>query len=441
MTSATTFREIALCALWRDQAFEQPPCTVDGRPIEVVNRGVWTHGFGPDFRDAMILFDERDLQCGSIELHHRTSGWHHHGHYADPRYDDVILHVVHTHDGRETRRHDGRLVPVLELGSSISHLTTTAATGPDDWSRFGGPACAPELAASRPDVISGILHHLGDARLAMKAASIEALLTVMTPSEALYQKLCDGLGYRDNRAPMISLARHIPLSSLEALLAVHVRERRRNVAMGVLFGAAGFCPLSPSDAHLGQISPEDVRPIEQAWMHRGTPWHDQAMAPTAWTRARVRPANHPAARLAALATILVNAVDRGGLVAALLAPLYEGNDPIQTLRDLAMADRPMLGSDRAGTIVANALVPFAVALAEHTSDTTLLDAASSTWERLPAGGANEVLRRTGRQVAGKTTLRRLGARGQQGLIHLDSTLCAPRRCYECPIAHRVLAEK
>ena len=32
----------------------------------------------------------------------------------------------------------------------------------------------------------------------------------------------------------------------------------------------------------------------------------------------------------------------------------------------------------------------------------------------------------------------LGSRGQQGLIHLDQGFCAPRRCFECPVALRVL---
>ena len=35
---------------------------------------------------------------------------------------------------------------------------------------------------------------------------------------------------------------------------------------------------------------------------------------------------------------------------------------------------------------------------------------------------------------GKIGLKRAGSRLQQGLIHLDQALCAPRRCYECPIA-------
>ena len=71
----------------------------------------------------------------------------------------------------------------------------------------------------------------------------------------------------------------------------------------------------------------------------------------------------------------------------------------------------------------------------------LTDAAALAWERLPAAEPNEVTRRAQRQIAGAARLPGLSARGQQGLLHLDSTLCAPRRCYECPIAHRVLAEE
>ncbi len=433
--------ELTLSTAWRNQHFAGSLATVDGRAVEVINRGVWTHGFGPDFRDAMILFDGRELRSGSVEIHHRTNGWHQHGHDTDPRYDDVVLHVVHTHDGHETRRRNGSLVPVVEIGGAVPALTLVPANGTYDWSRFGGPACAPELAASRPRVIRDILWSLGDVRLAAKAAAMEALLTDLTPGESLYQLLCDGLGYRANRAPMGVISQIIPLRSMEALLASRVAAERRVVALGVLLGVAGFLPLSPADAHAARLEPQEITSIEAAWQRHGVAWHDQMLPPTAWTRARVRPANHPAGRIAALASMLVEALDGGGLFIALQASLSADQGPVQALRDLATAnDQPLLGADRASAIIANGLIPFALALAEQTSDSVLLDTAASAWERLPASGANETIRRASRQVAGQMPPRQLGARGQQGLIHLDTTVCAPRRCYECPIAHRVLAE-
>jgi Protein of unknown function (DUF2851) len=83
--------EISLCAAWHDQRFTTPLRTTDGRTVEIVHRGTWTHGFGPDFRDVMVLLDGRELLTGSVEIHLTTSGWRAHGHHLDPRYQDVMV--------------------------------------------------------------------------------------------------------------------------------------------------------------------------------------------------------------------------------------------------------------------------------------------------------------------------------------------------------------
>ena len=70
----------------------------------------------------------------------------------------------------------------------------------------------------------------------------------------------------------------------------------------------------------------------------------------------------------------------------------------------------------------------------------MAECAARVWEALPGAESNERTRRAVRQVAGDTGLKRLGARLQQGMIHLDQHLCGPRRCYECPIAAVVVRE-
>ena len=45
--------------------------TTTGQTVEVIHRGVWSNGFGPDFRDALLLFDGRELRAGSVEIHRR----------------------------------------------------------------------------------------------------------------------------------------------------------------------------------------------------------------------------------------------------------------------------------------------------------------------------------------------------------------------------------
>src|SRR4028119_20531 len=90
--------EIALSAAWHSAAVPARLETIDGVSLEIVHRGTWSHGLGPDFQDALILFNDRELRSGSIEIHLRTQGWIDHGHHLDPAYESVVLHVVGRHD-------------------------------------------------------------------------------------------------------------------------------------------------------------------------------------------------------------------------------------------------------------------------------------------------------------------------------------------------------
>jgi hypothetical protein len=344
--------------------------------------------------------------------------------------------VLH-HDGAETRRSDGALVPVVELGPLLTEPLPAVSPRAIDWSRFGGAVCAAELTRSNPAAIREALWRLGDLRLAAKSARLEAALTADVPGQALYRDVLDGLGYSANRAPMRRLADVLPLAALEGVLSTSPPAGRLAISTGLLFGVAGFLPLSPVDAAFAHLSPDDVRAAESAWQRHGAAWSGTTLPPTIWTRARVRPANHPAARLIAAAALIARA--GGGLVTALLAPMRCGADPVDAFRTLTRSGaHPGVGADRAAAIVANAVIPFALALAEQSNDGALLDAASAAWEKLPPADPNEITRRAQRQVAGEARLGSIGARGQQGLIHLDQTFCAPRRCFECPIAAEVL---
>jgi hypothetical protein len=426
--------EIAISHAWHARTIPDELTTTDDRAVRVIHRGIWTHGLGPDFRDAMIEFDGRSLVTGSVEMHRQTSGWRDHGHHLDRRYNDVILHVVLQNDAPETRRLDGGLVPVVVIPGE---LVVSDDSPNHDWTRVGGTVCAEDLAMRSPEVIRSVLWRLGDIRLAAKSARLEARLSALEPAEVLYQEICDGLGFSTNREPMRLLASTLPIAALERTLSTIAVDRRLDVSRGLLFGVAGFLPLSPNDAGFAHLSPSDVDRLEEAWRVHGSAWQHETLSPLAWTRARVRPANHPVTRLAAGAALIANAT--GGLASTLLSEMRSSGYPAHLLRELsASPPEVMIGEDRACAIVANGLIPFALALAEHTGDFQLSEATSQVWERLPSAGNNEVTRRARRQVAGSSRLSGLGSRGEQGLIHLDSALCAPRRCRECPIAFLVV---
>ncbi|MDQ3514359.1 MAG: DUF2851 family protein, partial [Chloroflexota bacterium] len=318
LPASDLFPEIALCAAWRDGALGMTLQTVEGRSVEIVHRGIWSNGFGPDFREAMVLLDGRELRTGGIEVHHRTAGWAQHGHDGDPRYDDVVLHVVHTHDGAETRCRSGAVVPVVEIGPLLPRPIDPAASVEADWSRFGGDACAPEVARAAPAALTSILVRLGDVRLAGKAALVEADLTALPPAEVLWRGIAVALGFHANQEPMLRLAETLSAHAVESALASVPAgvsgAGHRDVALGLVLGTAGFLPLSPAEAAVAGLSPAEVARVEIAWRGRGTPWHGERLPATAWTRARVRPANHPVARLVALAALVTRGMGGGGLV-------------------------------------------------------------------------------------------------------------------------------
>lgn len=432
--------ELAIALAWHRGQLGAAFRTIDGRSVEIVHRGVWSHGYGPDFVDAMVVFDGRDLRTGAIELHLGSRGWLAHGHHLDPRYDPVVLHVALRDDGTPARTSAGAAVPLVLVDPDAVPPLPDNGIGPDVWNRFGGEACAADLAFAHPGVLREALWSLGDRRLAARTARLESLLTISAPGEVLWAELLDGLGFSANRGPMRSLAAAVPLAVVETSIAGRAAGERLDLARALLFGAAGFLPLSPTDAGFAGLEPGDTTRVEASWRTAGGPWRGQELAPTAWTRSRVRPANHPAARIAAAAALAVGAFGRGGVLVALVEAVRTEPDPARVLAELAAPpSSPGIGDDRAADIAASSLLPFTLALAGATGDADLAEAAARWWERLPAGSANAVTRRALRQVTGGASLGKLGARGAQGLIHLDTALCAPRRCFECPVAHRVIA--
>lgn len=436
MAATARIPEIALSAAWHQGQVSDHLVTTDGESIQIVHRGTWTHGLGPDFADALLLVNERDLRSGSVEMHLETRDWAGHGHHLDPAYNSVVLHVVARHDGSPTRRSDGRLVPVVEVSlPDIKHLPLAVL----DWGRVGGAVCASRTAKSSPATLREILFTLGDTRLSARSAQIEAALLEVPPAEVLWQSILGGLGFSRNQAPMRQLGEKLPLAALSEAILTRPSERQFHAALGLLLGVAGFLPLSPGEANLIKLDMKEIDEVESAWRVMGSPWHGDCLTASSWDRARIRPANHPIPRLHAASALAYNAPQEGGLVAAVQSVL-RSEDPVAQLCSLTQMGRmPGIGKDRAIEILASGILPVLFAIGSHTGDDALVEMAARNWEKLPAPTATSVTKRALKQVCGATPLRGLGARGAQGLIHLDTALCLPRRCFECPIAAAELA--
>lgn len=430
--------ELALSIAWH-AGLTRRVTTVDGNPIDIVFPGHWTHGHGPDFRDAMLAFPDGRLLTGDVELHFRARDWERHEHHIDPAYNGVILHVATSTDGYVTRRANGGIVTTALVSVSEAQLQAVHDRQPSLWARFGGDVCASELVARSPSTVRAVIHRLGDRRLEERVAAFEAAFSSAPPSDALLPALFDAFGYARNREQMRALESRLPWMSLIMSLGAAPEPERRLRLLSLLLGVGGFLPMSPGHAKLAMLPPESVAAVESLWAQDGRAWHGHVLPSTIWDTSRVRPVNHPVSRIATLAALAGHCGSR--LIAVLLDAIRDRQPLPAVLRatvDPSVA--PALGAERAVAITASVIIPFVVALARVTDDLSLEEMTLVAWSGLPSGSLARPARRARSQVAGEQSIRNLRERGNQGLLLLDKRYCGPRRCFECPIAHAVVAD-
>ena len=83
--------------------------TSRGEQIVVIHAGTKNDGPGPDVLNCHLCIDDLEL-AGPVEMHEQAADWFGHHHHLDPKYEQVILHVV-----RDTR--GGPAIPTLRISA------------------------------------------------------------------------------------------------------------------------------------------------------------------------------------------------------------------------------------------------------------------------------------------------------------------------------------
>jgi len=87
--------------------------TTKGQSISIRNYGLWNRLQGPDYSGVQLEIDGLFF-AGNVEFHWCSSDWEKHGHASDEKYNNVVLHVVWTHD-LEIATFNGNTIPTLQL--------------------------------------------------------------------------------------------------------------------------------------------------------------------------------------------------------------------------------------------------------------------------------------------------------------------------------------
>jgi hypothetical protein len=451
MTSV--FTESQVVKIWQELLPERNDLvTEEDGPVRVVYPGRPNDDRGADLCDAVINTGQ-GIRRGDIEIHVNSSSWRGHRHHQDPLYNRVILHVVYHHDAAAST--------VLQNGCRVPTLVLEKYTR-DGADRYAGLAsglgaglmpCRDVFARRGSDFEGRILDAAGDRRFAAKVACFRSGLSGAGADQSLYQGVMGALGYAKNKSAMVELARRMPLSRLMASAS---REKTDEAYLAhcqaLLVGTAGLLPSQRAGYHRRDSETGGwVGQLEEAWKAYGETGN---MAMGDWCFFKIRPGNLPGRRIASVSYLLLRYRDDGlqeGLMQKLkeIAPddskselenslLVMAEDYWEGYLDFGMpASRPapaLLGMNRAGVIVVNILLPFAVALGQSQNLPELTRKAREVYRRNSVLPPNNLERHMNRQL-GISRYCINSARRQQGLIHIYKTYCIRGKCGECPLGN------
>src|SRR4030043_1208142 len=111
--------ERIISRLWQSHLVRYPVADT-GEWLQIIFPGRVSNTGGCDFKDAVFGINGRMI-TGDIEVHIKSSQWHSHGHHQDPKYNNIVLHVVWQRDSQTpTLLQNGRAIPTICLQAVIT---------------------------------------------------------------------------------------------------------------------------------------------------------------------------------------------------------------------------------------------------------------------------------------------------------------------------------
>ena len=220
--------------------------TTDHQPIVIKSVGIPNSNSGPDFFNAQIYIDHQ-LWGGNVEIHVQSSDWYVHHHEQDPAYDNVILHVVWTHNS-EVFRADNSVVPTLALQPYVSaqllenYLSLKA--NKNQWI-----PCAPQFPLVNKFEILNWLERLYFERLEHKFKPLQQQLiaTHQDWEAVMFWQLARAFGTKVNADAFWSVAKSFPFSVFRKI------QNNPMQMEALLFGQSGLLDADVEDSYFRDL--------------------------------------------------------------------------------------------------------------------------------------------------------------------------------------------
>jgi len=448
--------EKLLQAVWQHQRIQRDRLkTPGGTRVRVLHPGFASAEGGPDFRGAVLQFDDEKPVAGDVEIDLQPGSWRAHGHDKNPNFKNVILHVVW-----ETAKANPDVPAVLALKTVLDSPLAALALALENESglpeNLRGRCAAPlrELAEPR---LTALLHAAAKVRFQNKAAAMLARAKSSGWEQALWENLFRALGYKHNAWPMQNLAETKSRWTRGADSALALQAR--------LFGVSGLLPEELTRAQ--KSSDTFLRRAWDFWWRDRDALENCILPRAVWKFHGLRPANHPQRRLALAAhwlaserppsERLVSKIEGWGAAAMpdrqLPASLHEifqvERDEFWswhwTFKSARLArPQPLLGAARVTDLAVNVVLPWLWIRAQEGGNEKFQREIERRFFAWPVAADNSVLKLARQRLLGTSNARVLtGAAAQQGLMQIVRDFCEHSNavCADCRFPDLVQAWK
>ena len=413
----------------------RPLETTDGRAVEVIDPGLYNRrNAGPDFFNAKVRIGET-LWVGNIEIHQKSSDWYVHGHEHDPRYDNVVLHVVGQAD-TEVLSSEGHYLPqmVLEVPPPVSeHYEELLTT--DQY-----PPCYRIIPSLTRLTVHSWMAALQTERLEQKTEAIHHRAEQCNGSweDAYFVTLARNYGFGINGDAFEQWALNVPLGA--------VGKHRDDLFQieAIFMGQAGLLDEQSiphrylADAHREGYFDK----LSSEYRYLAHKFSMKPMDFAAWRFLRLRPQNFPHIRISQLANLYYER--RAGLSALLecetveqlrtllqthVTPYWETH---YTFGSESPKSTKKLSASSADLLLINTAIPVLFAVGRHRQKEEYCDRAFDFLEQLKAE-QNHIIR-----MWRECGLDVQSAGDSQALIQLKKEYCDRKDCLRCRFGYEYL---
>ena len=312
--------EKVIRCVWNDQLLKSDELkTTDGRPLEVIFPGYWNFGSGPDFKSAAIRVDGA-LHEGDVELHVYGADWKSHGHTKNNEYDNVILHVfmwkgrgkipIQATPVAKPQNLSRPHIFELELKDYLKQgiLQLNEQLDFDSYpllNQFNYGLCHRPLERLPQKKFAELLKSAGDARIQTKMDRFHDRVITKGYEQTFYEGVAEALGYPSNKQPFRTLAENVSLADLKRRIPAKAsHEGRAHIIQAILLGVSGLIDFRELPACNSAKDRAYFEALQKTWKKHQNHFKDRLMDRKEWKFGKMRPANFPYRRAAALSYLL-----------------------------------------------------------------------------------------------------------------------------------------